>query len=587
LKTNLKPSEEMVWTKWHPKSAESMVYPNIPVYDLIKEESGKRKDNVAIEYNGTEIKYGQFFDRVDEISETIRTKFDPYSIVTIPTIPTPDLVALFYALSDNRVISDMIDPRTSLAGMKKYLENYKKSEETAYLFTLDLINEKMNPLIGDSSVEQIVNMSLADHATKMPLKYKLASMKGRADRIKKYPKNVTFDEFVNAKGDKNNPKVTEYDRKTPLTIMHTGGTTGDPKGVLLSHYGLNATSWNIIHSGADVQPKDKFLHYMPLFIAYGLIMVHVSLIRGMRICMISPFEPNKFDKLLFQHRAQHFAGVPSHIAKLKGSKLVKKHGLSFLKTPTVGGDGIDAATHQDFSEFVLANGSQNGICPGYSLTEANSTGTINLGQLNKYGSPGYPLPGIRMGVFDEKNNELGYNEIGEICINTPSVMLGYHNNLEATEAILKKHEDGNIWIHTGDKGQIDEDGFIHVIGRIKNMIIRHDGFNVYPKVIEEAIVTHPAVETCVVVGIADKKYSQGQLPKAHIILKKGIKEESQILQEIKAICSETLPEHFQVAEFTFREEYPMTLIGKVDRIALQNEEKELAKDNPKLTKSRK
>ena len=567
-----KPSEEMKWTRFHPDTSKSIVYPEVPVLDLLKEENKNRKDYIALEYNDTEITYGQLFDSIDHLSSIIKTKIQPCSIVTIPTIPTPDLVLLFYALSDNRVISDMIDPRISLDGIKKYLMNYKKEEESHYLFTLNLLNKKMNQLLGNSSIEKIVNFSLTDHSTKTPLPIKILSNLKDSERKRKYPDNITMDEFSNIKGTLDNSKIPEFNNETPVTIIHTGGTTGDPKGVLLSHYGLNAAAWNIKHSGIDLQPKDKFLHYMPLFIAYGLTMVHMSLLMGMRVCMISPFNPKKMDSILFKHKAQHFAGVPNHIMKLKNSKLVKKEGLSFLKTPTVGGDGIDAGVHKEFSEFVLSKGAQHGICPGYSLTEANSVGTVNLGQLNKYGCAGYPLPGIRFGVFDEEQNELDYNQKGEICILTPSRMLGYHNNQEETDIILRKHNDGNVWIHTGDIGEIDNDGFVHVVGRIKDMIIRHDGFKIFPKVVEEAIGTHPHVDECRVVGIRDKGYSQGYLAKAHIILRKGSTKTSHILHEIKAICSDLLPEYMMPIDYKFRDDFPRTLLGKVDTIALKNEE---------------
>jgi len=571
-KKRKKPSEEMAWTQFHPEIAKNMVYPEIPCWDLIKEENRKRKDNIAISYNDTRICYGQLIDNVEELSENLRTKFDPYTIATIPTIPTPDLITLFYALSDNRVISDMIDPRTSLTGIKQNLEQYKKSEESHYLFTLDLFNKKMNDLLNDSSIEQIVNMSLSDHSTKMPLLINAISRLKGLERKHKFPENMTFSDFINQTGEKKNPKITEFSQETPLTIMRTGGTTGVPKGVLLSHFGLNATSWNIIHSGVDLQPKDKYLLYMPLFIAYGLIMVNVSLIKGMQICLVSPFNPKKMDKELFKHRAQHFAGVPSHIETLKNSKLVKKEGLSFLKTPTIGGDGISPTLHKEFSEFLLANGSQYGICPGYSLTEANSTGTINLGQLNKYGSAGYPLPGIKIGIFDEDYNELDYDQTGEVCVLTPSKMLGYHNNPEETANVLKQHKDGELWIHTGDLGKIDRDGFIHIIGRMKNMIIRHDGFKVFPKMIEEAIGSHQLVEACKVVGVRNYNYQQGEEPKAHIILKDGAKPTTHLLHEIEKICIDKLPDYMQPVDYKFRDSFPLTLIGKVDLIALKNEE---------------
>ncbi len=200
----------------------------------------------------------------------------------------------------------------------------------------------------------------------------------------------------------------------------------------------------------------------------------------------------------------------------------------------------------------------------------------------KYGSAGFPLPGGTVGIFDENQNELDYNQHGEICVCTPSTMLGYYKQAEATNAILKTHKDGKVWIHTEDLGYIDEDGFLWVSDRIKNVIIRHDGFKVYPSMIENVILSHHAVAQCRVVGIRDLDYPQGQKPKAHIKLKdEYVNDEKKILDEIALICEETLSEYVVPHDFKIRNDYPLTPIGKIDTIALQKEE-ELTKEQGKV-----
>jgi long-chain acyl-CoA synthetase len=161
-------------------------------------------------------------------------------------------------------------------------------------------------------------------------------------------------------------------------------------------------------------------------------------------------------------------------------------------------------------------------------------------------------------------------------------MLGYFENQEATDAIIRRHKDGKLWVHTGDIGHITENGSLFIVDRIKRMMIRYDGFKVFPSIIENVIGTHKAVEACKVVSIADSEHSQGRLPKAHIVLKDGFKPyENQILEELQLLCAEQLPEYVQPVDYKFRDELPLTPIGKVDYMSLENEDKSIKNKDSK------
>ena len=166
-----------------------------------------------------------------------------------------------------------------------------------------------------------------------------------------------------------------------------------------------------------------------------------------------------------------------------------------------------------------------------------------------------------------------YGMDGEVCITGPNTMLGYFKNLEATNKMLKKHKDGKVWVHTGDIGHINEDGSLFIVDRIKRMMIRYDGFKIFPSLIEIVIGTHEAVDSCKVVAIADQEHSQGKLPKAHIVLKPQYKgKEKMIMEQIKLLCSEQLPEYVQPVDYKFRESLPLTSVGKIDYISLEKED---------------
>ena len=209
-----------------------------------------------------------------------------------------------------------------------------------------------------------------------------------------------------------------------------------------------------------------------------------------------------------------------------------------------------------------------------------STSAFAVRQLGEYkpGSVGIPLPGGTVGIFkfDEETSEtldeeLDYNQTGEICMRTPNQMLGYFKHEELNETVLRKHKDGLTWVHTGDLGYIDEDGFLYVNGRIKEMITRHDGFKVYPSMIEKVINAHQAVASCKVVGVEDVTHGQGQVPKAYIVLKPEFEADGQqVLKEIKSDCIYCLPEYYvEGCEYEAIEKLPLTSLGKIDFRALQ------------------
>ena len=239
---------------------------------------------------------------------------------------------------------------------------------------------------------------------------------------------------------------------------------------------------------------------------------------------------------------------------------------------------MSAELYQSVNDYLIKNGAKQGVYPGYALTEVTSAFAVK--QLGEYklGSVGIPLPGGTVGVFKFDENtrtvsdeELPYDEMGEICMRTPNQMIGYFKDPEQTKTVLCQHSDGYVWVHTGDLGHIDSDGFIFVDGRIKEMIVRHDGFKVYPSVIEKEIIKHESVSQCKVVGVDDKKHKHGQVPMAYIVLNKDkIENVQKFLDDIENTCKKTLPEYYvEGCKYTIIDAMPLTAIGKVDFRTLQ------------------
>jgi long-chain acyl-CoA synthetase len=250
--------------------------------------------------------------------------------------------------------------------------------------------------------------------------------------------------------------------------------------------------------------------------------------------------------------------------------------------PTVGGDAMNTILEQESNDFLKAHNCDSKIVKGYGMTEVTGgvAGTVEAN--NEIGSVGIPFVKQTISVFEpDTENELVSNQEGEICITGPNTMLGYFNNPEATNLMLKKHSDGKVWVHTGDIGHITENGNIFIVDRLKRMMIRYDGFKVFPSLIEKVISTHEAVESCKVVSIADSEHSQGKLPKAHIVLKDEYKDYTEQIQEqLILLCSEQLPEYCQPVDYKFRDKLPLTPIGKVDYISLEAEDCHIKNKQP-------
>ena len=581
----LKPSQEMHWQKYYPESAKNFDFPKVKVYDAVYEENKNRKDNVALEYEGTKIKYGEFFDKVEEKTEYFLSKgVEPGEVVTVTMLMSPEFVYDWYALSRIGAVSNLIDPRTSVEGIKEYL----KEADSKMILNTGIFTNKIKDAIGDENIN-VINYSLKDSAKKLPLLLGTVSSITDFTTSLLAKKDVRFQKYDNSLANHQTVVLNGYEKDQPLTIVHTGGTTGTPKGVVLSHDNYNAMAYEYIKSGIGFTTGDRFLLIMPPWISYGSGMLHMSLVCGMKATIISKLDSKKMPKYILEHQPQWFAGVPVHYQIVNRSKDIKPGSLSFLKAGAVGGGAISAELFDESQEFLTKNGAKKGVYPGYALTESTSAFSVRHTEEFKKGSAGIPLPGCTVGIFkfDETTNttideELDYNQRGEICLKTPNMMLGYFKNSELTKEVLKKHADGEVWIHTGDLGRIDEDGFIFVEGRIKEMITRHDGFKVYPSLIEKVIASNKAIESCKVVGVPDTVHGQGEFPMAYFVLKDEYKNDANnVLKEIKEMCKSCLPEYYiEGIRYESIEKMPLTPIGKIDYRLLQD----LAVDSKKLQK---
>ena len=335
-------------------------------------------------------------------------------------------------------------------------------------------------------------------------------------------------------------------------LLYTGGTTGRAKGVMLSHANLWSTAWarqQVVEQAGTA----SVLVPLPMSHVFGLInalsRLHVS--RPGTLHLQERFDAAEWVATVERERVPASALVPSMLQLLLAQPL-EAADLSCLTYVTSGGAPRAPAVRAEFARRVPTAR----VCDGYGCTEITSTATMNPPDARRDGTVGRALPGVRLSIQDDEGRHLAVGEAGEVCIASPGVMVGYWRDPEATSAVLVGE-----WLHTGDVGRLDEDGYLTVVDRIKDLIIR-GGFNVYPRDVEDALMQHPAVVAAAVVGRPDPVL--GEEVVAYVQVREAV-----AVEELLAFAGERLARTKQPRELHIVDAVPLTSVGKTDRKALR------------------
>lgn len=560
-------SVDKPWLKYYKEDVISAEAPKMMIYDYLKNENRDNLNNCAINYYGNKIKYKDLFKKVDEVALALKNLgVKEGDIVPVCLFNIPEATYVLYALNKIGAISLFIDPRTN-AERIKYFCNITDSK---FMITTDMINEKISSIIDGTNLNKVVTVSIADSLDLIKKTAFLSAQKksNKDSSFKPDERYITWKDFCKLYDKENSFNGVEFREKMPCAMILTGGTTGTPKAVVLSNENLNAMAVQYELSGVPHgKGENKFLDIMPPFIAYGLVDgIHMPLSLGMQNILITKPVPEEFSKHILKHKPNHFMGVPNHLEIISESPLMKGKDLSFVLTAAAGGDSTTLEQEKRINEFLKSHNSPNFMQKGYGMTEGASALVSTLSnECNKLGSVGIPLPLNSFGIFEPgTENELLTGETGEICICAPTSMLGYYQNDEETKKVLKTHSDGKTWIHSEDLGYVDEDGFLYHLGRIKRMIVRPDGHNVFPSAIENLLLTVDEVKDCVVVGVNSETETKGQYPKAAIVLKDDSIDKELLIAKLDNLCNETFPERDVPYYYEFLDSLPLTLVGKVD-----------------------
>ena len=574
----LKKKPKAPWSKYYHKKDMDLRVPDVSLYDHFHNNLRNYPNKIAYDYYGTKVTYENLDKKIEECARAfLNYGIRKNDVVTICMPNTPEGVIAFLALNKIGAISNMIHPLSS----ENEIKNILIETGSVMLVLIDIDYCKVKNIIEDTDVYKIIMVRPSDS---MPFLMKTVydlSVGLKTELPRKNDKYIFWKEFIQSASNYKSSYHFVGKKNTPAVMLHSGGSTGTPKAIVLSNGNFVTLVEQAKIVFEELEVGDKCLSIMPIFHGFGLgVCVYTPLCVGAECILIPQFKASEFDKILNKYKPEFVIGVPTLFEAMLKSKKADKMRLNYLKYVISGGDTLSLSLEKKINEFLQDHGSMTRIVQGYGMSECLAAIALGIKNIPLYGCVGIPFPGCYIGMYSPDDIEVPYGEEGEICITGPNIMLGYYNNEKETNAALHIHKDGNVWLHSGDLGIMNKNGFIKYTGRLKRMIIC-SGYNVYPVQIEELLESHPAIMQCTIIGIPHP-YKQ-EVPKAYLVLNKGYKESDNLIQELKKLCEKNLPKYAKVYEYEFRKSLPKTLVGKVDfrKLQQENNEKRLKEKNEK------
>ena len=538
------------------------------MYQALKEAAHKYPKDLALYYQGKKISFKTLLKRVDMTADILyhRLNVRENDVIVIAQPNIPETIVLFYAVNKIGATSNLIHPFTPFNQVKSIMD--KTHTKVAFLFEQRIAKEVDRyreiadqvyvtrieddlPLFSKFIYHNFMNFRIRKKLGRLPARFRFSGFKYT------YQLKPTGKEVPIANPDKNRCSV----------LLHSGSTTGKPKTICLSDYAFNFIA-QYSYSFLAVSPNEmrghKMLSVLPSFHGFGLCMtMHAPLANGFSSILIPKFKADKVTQVMNKTKLTCMCGVPTIYEKLLDEPaFVNSKNLKYLHCCFCGGDSMPADLEQRFNQTMEKAGSKCRLFQGYGLTEAIAVNCVNTFNAHKSGSLGKAMPEAIFKVVDEKGNEVPRGELGEIIFKSGAIMLGYYQDEEGTKNCLK---DG--YLYTGDLGYMDEDDFIFFKQR-KKRVVKVSGVAVFPSEVEQLIESMPEVSACAAVRIPDKKL-QNSL-KVFVVAKYF--DETAMKDKILETCRKYLIRWSVPTEIEFRDELPLTMLGKVNFRALQEEE---------------
>ena len=559
-----KASIEKPWMKYYKEFDGDLSSTKQSLYNFLKMRIKGYENYTAINYFGKKYSYYTMLGKIDHLADCFTAMgVKKGDNVVFLTATLPETICSLYALNKIGAVPVFVEPRMS----KERIDYFIGLVKAKVVVMIDLVYPKVYDLLEKHNVQY----ALVQNARYSLRKFKRALLKifTKRTRIQYSDKVLKFKHFV--KRDVPHCAVEpEFEENVTAIVTQTGGTTGNPKGVELTNEGLNTVALSFDYTHNDCVPGDIFLNIMPIFTSYGIVCgSHMALTQRTVNVLIPNFKPKKFPGLIVKHKPAAVIAVPVFYELLIKDSKAKKADLSGLKFAVSGGDLLNPALEEAINKFFKEHGCKYHICQGYGLSETTAVTAFNC--IYRAKSEGLPLCTSTMGIFDpDTGEELDYHKVGEICITGPSIMKSYYDNAQETKNVMKVHKDGKVWIHSGDMGYFDEDGFLFFEGRFKFVIPRFDGHKNFPVQLERVVSKFKGVLNCAVVPCRDMDHMQGQYPLVVVEFENKEADLEEVRLQILRHCKKRIGGREQPCDVVFEDKIPLTLAGKNDVVLLKN-----------------
>ncbi len=561
-------NSEAKWFKYYGAVPHTLKYPDISMYDMIKSAGEKYPSYTAYDFMGKSVTYAEFIEEIDVCAKALMMQgVKENDAVTICMPNVPQAIIMFYAVNKIGAIASMVHPLSA----ENEIAFYLNESRSTVAITLSQFYSKFEAIKDKTDLKKLIVAKIGEALP--PVKGFMYKFVGHEPKVADVPWVISWSKFLSlAKAFKKEITFCANGEHS-AAILFSGGTTGTSKGILLTNLNFNALAMQTEAASQCLYPSGTMLSVMPVFHGFGLgVGIHTILSFGGRCVLIPRLNVAEFASLFKKYRPNYMAGVPTLFEAMMRNENMQKADLSSLKGLFSGGDSLSIELKKKIDNFLAEHGASIQVREGYGTTECVTASCLTPTDYYREGSIGIPFPDTYYKiVVPNTNEEAKAREFGEICIAGPTLMKEYINNPKETSQTLRLHDDGKVYLHTGDLGYMDEDGFVYFVQRLKRMIIS-SGYNVYPSQIENVIDSHEAVMFSTVIGVKDD-YKMQRI-KAFVVLKPGVEPTEEVKASVRVHCEKNISKYALPSEYEYRDSLPKTLVGKVAYRELEKEEEE-------------
>lgn len=561
------------WLKHYGKVPKWINYPDATMYELVRKSALKYPEKTAYEYMEKKVKYKDLLKQIDHTALCLvkmGVKEDDKVLICMPNCP--QAIMVLYAANKIGAIATMVHPLSAKGEIEFYVNNC----ECSFAFTLDMFYQNFPEITDDTKLQKLVVSSAADELSSFKRFMYKHVLSGRKDpKVDKNARGImTWMDFKNQDVSGIKEPVSAKKGDDGAVILYTGGTTGKSKGALLSNMSFNSTAIGMTAFAEIYTLGEVMIAVMPIFHGFGLCTcIHLPFIIGLTTIIVPRFTPESYAHLIVKKKANFIAGVPAlYEHMIRGKWASGTRDLSHLIGIFCGGDNLMIESKQKMDKFLADNNCGEYVREGFGATECLTATAITPKRMQRPGSFGIPMPNVFYKIVEPgTENRMPYGEDGEICISAPAVMLEYYNEPKETAQTVKVHSDGLRWLHTGDIGCMDEDGFCYFKQRLKRMIVT-SGYNVYPSQIENVLRRTGLVKESCVIGIPDE--IRGSKVVAYVVLESGVTDGPETLSKLRSTCRAEIARYAVPREYKFVESLPRTKVSKIDYRAVEKMDEE-------------